>query len=321
MRIIRSWSLRQSDSRRDSKRPVFHKAVRPSVAITIGGFDGVHSGHQYLLNELRDEAKKSGLKSLVFTFSNSHLEILLGQSIVPLLTVPLEKTFRMRQIGIDCLMMLPFDDDLRNLSAHDFIKRLLELFDIRIVVRGYDNFIGRDRCGDEKFFGELQVRYGIAVKSLNVMKREGEIPSSSLIKDLIEDCVLEGAQKLLGYPYSVMGRVSAGESFGKEIGFPTANIYPPERKLLPPKGVYSGRLIARGEVHRAAIALFRKTLGGRTRWAVEAHIPNRVLDLNGKLVTIEFGKYLREFRQFDDAEELKRAIGQDVERVINPVES
>ena len=208
-------------------------------AATIGFFDGVHQGHQFLMRRLNEEARERGLLSMAITFERHPRQVVQGDWKPELLTDLHEKLRLLKATGIDVVVVLRFNRQMASLSAGEFMQLMHDRLGVRMLLTGYDNRFGHDRT---EGFGDYQ-RYGrkigidvvcadaLTVGQLNV--------SSSLVRRLLKAGNMEEANHCLGRPYSASGQVVHGEQIGRTIGFPTANLQPDDDKLVPMDGVYA----------------------------------------------------------------------------------
>lgn len=279
---------------------------------TIGMFDGVHLGHQFVLQQTIDLARESGLQPLCITFDHSPRQ---EQVLTPLD----EKVRLIRQMGIDRVEVLAFTAELKSLTARQFMEQVLRnQMNVRVLLTGYDNRFGRNR---EEGFDDY-VRYGrelgIEVVSLPPAPSEGRegVVSSSYIRQLLLDGQVAEAAQCLGHPYSISGRVVHGEHIGTELGFPTANLVPSESQLIPAPGAYAVRVTfntPHSSLHTQSGMMnigTRPTFDGHEQ-TLEVHILHFHEDLYGQALSVEFVKRLREERRFDSMEALKEQLKQD----------
>ena len=279
---------------------------------TIGMFDGVHLGHQFVLQQTIDLARESGLQPLCITFDHSPRQ---EQVLTPLD----EKVRLIRQMGIDRVEVLAFTAELKSLTARQFMEQVLRnQMNVRVLLTGYDNRFGRNR---EEGFDDY-VRYGrelgIEVVSLPPALSEGRegVVSSSYIRQLLLEGQVAEAAQCLGYPYSISGRVAHGEHIGTELGFPTANLVPSESQLIPAPGAYAVRVTfntPHSSLHTQSGMMnigTRPTFDGHEQ-TLEVHILHFHEDLYGQALSVEFVKRLREERRFDSMEALKEQLKQD----------
>lgn len=279
---------------------------------TIGMFDGVHLGHQFVLQQTIDLARESGLQPLCITFDHSPRQ---EQVLTPLD----EKVRLIRQMGIDRVEVLAFTPQLKSLTAREFMEQVLRnQMNVRVLLTGYDNRFGRNR---EEGFDDY-VRYGrelgIEVVSLPPAPSEGRegVVSSSYIRQLLLEGQVAEAAQCLGHPYSISGRVAHGEHIGTELGFPTANLVPSESQLIPAPGAYAVRVTfntPHSSLHTQSGMMnigTRPTFDGHEQ-TLEVHILHFHEDLYGQALSVEFVKRLREERRFDSMEALKEQLKQD----------
>jgi len=279
---------------------------------TIGMFDGVHLGHQFVLQQTIDLARESGLQPLCITFDHSPRQ---EQVLTPLD----EKVRLIRQMGIDRVEVLSFTAELKSLTARQFMEQVLRnQMNVRVLLTGYDNRFGRNR---EEGFDDY-VRYGrelgIEVVSLPPAPSEGRegVVSSSYIRQLLSDGQVAEAADCLGHPYSISGHVAHGEHIGTELGFPTANLVPSESQLIPAPGAYAVRVTfntPHSSLHTQSGMMnigTRPTFDGHEQ-TLEVHILHFHEDLYGQALSVEFVKRLREERRFDSMEALKEQLKQD----------
>lgn len=206
----------------------------------VGMFDGVHSGHRYLLDQLRLQAAERSLKPLVITFTNHPLAVIAPEKAPRLLTSPLEKAALIRREGFlgDEILLLPFDEKLRSTSAAGFLGMLRGRFGCAALLMGFNNRFGHDAPSDFASYKQLAANAGIElIQARELPAREGV--SSSEIRRLIAAGEVADAAALLGRPYSLTGTVVRGKALGRTLGFPTANLHTPSTLILPAPGVYA----------------------------------------------------------------------------------
>ena len=286
---------------------------------TIGMFDGVHLGHQFVLHHVVETAREQGLQSMAITFDQTmpRDQVLTSLSAKRLL---LSKT------GIDRIEVLQFTDELRQMTAREFMQQVLrDQLDVKILLTGYDNRFGHNR---EEGFDDY-VRYGkelgIEVKSLPPApsKRRGRTISSSFIRQLLTEGHVGKASEGLGYPYTILGRVEHGEHVGTKLGFPTANLVPvDEKQLIPAAGAYAVKVRVENSVewkHGMMNIGMRPTFDGHKR-TLEVHIFRLNEDLYGQQMLVSFVERLREEQRFENVEALISQLQQDAilaEQILN----
>ncbi len=206
----------------------------------VGMFDGVHSGHRYLLDQLRLQAAERSMKPLVITFTNHPLSVIAPDKAPRLLTSPLEKAALIRREGFlgDEILLLPFDEKLRSTSAAGFLGMLRCRFDCAALLMGFNNRFGHDAPGDFASYKQLAANAGIELIQARELPARAGV-SSSEIRRLIAAGEVADAAALLGRPYTLTGTVVRGKALGRTLGFPTANLHTPSTLILPAPGVYA----------------------------------------------------------------------------------
>lgn len=295
----------------DGTRP-----AAPCVA-TVGFFDGVHRGHRYLIEQVRDEARRRGMEAVVVTFDRHPREVLRSDYRPQLLSTLDEKLGLLGRTGIDRCVVLPFGTAMASLTAREFMERvLLEGIGVRTLITGYDNRFGHNRC--EGF--DDYVRYGREM-GIDVVRGlpfglNGVNVSSSIIRSFLQEGEVAMASLCLGYPYMLTGSVVGGEQVGRGLGFPTANLRPAgEHPLIPAPGVYAVRVTL--PEHDGLLPAMtnigcRPTFGG-TGQTIETHIFDFSEVIYGQPMSVSFVERLRKERKFRNAAELAAQLRKDAE--------
>ena len=301
-----------------------------SVA-TIGVFDGVHAGHQQVINRVVSDAKFHHLASMVITFDRHPRQLFDPQFRPQLLTTQQEKEQEIERLGVDFLVVLPFTKELASLSARDFMAQVLkERLNVKMLQVGYDNRFGHDSTEGIDDYRRYGDELGIMVyKGIRLDFQGYHVPvCSSNIRSLIaEEGEVDTANMFLGRNYELSGKVMPGEHIGHQLGFPTANLEPDDPfKVIPASGVY-GVWATVGDSQKPLPAMMnigtRPTFDGRNR-TLEVNIFDFDGDLYGQTVRISFLFRLREERKFESPEALVAQLQKDKEQVIyilNKVES
>jgi riboflavin kinase/FMN adenylyltransferase len=285
----------------------------PSPAVTIGNFDGVHRGHEALVRAAAEWARSEGGDTVVLTF-DPHPVSVVDPSRAPVTLSTLDqKAELLEALGVDRLVVAPFNEDLARRPPEDFARLVLAgALQTRKVVVG-DNFrFGHDRAGDVTRLADLGRTLGFEVEALAPIQHQGRPISSSRVRRVLLDGAVEEAQVLLGRPYFIDGRVVVGERRGRTLGFPTANL-DSENETLPALGVYSARCrVPSGQWEPAVVNVGnRPTFGGRPV-SVEAHLLDFDGDLYGAQVRLAFHARLRGEQRFAGPEALVARIREDV---------
>ena len=289
---------------------------------TIGMFDGVHRGHQFLIGMVTEKARHMGLASTVITFNRAPRQVLDPMFRPQLLTTLEEKTEAIRALNIDRLVVLPFTQETASLTAQAFMQQILrDQLNVKVLITGYDNRFGHNRTEGFDDYVHYGQELGIEVLRGDVqLTADGSHPlSSSVVRRLLtkEGCVDEMPQ-CLGRYYQLQGKVESGEHIGHQLGFPTANLQPSNPfKLIPASGAYAvWATIGDSQEQRPAMMNIgtRPTFDGRSR-TLEVNILDFDGNLYGKIVTITFVARLREERRFESPEALVAQLKEDQEQV------
>ncbi len=294
-----------------------------SPVITMGVFDGVHLGHQMLLSRVVAEAEKSGSDSVAVTF-DPHPRIVLSGDPTHLrfLTDIEERVYLLRQTGIGHLVIIPFTHELSRMTARDFVEQILcRHMNVRHLITGFNHHFGRRHEGDSNTIVGCSSRLDFRVTREEAFMINGEVVSSSAIRRLLEGGEVRKASAMLGYDYSLRGKVVSGKKIGRGLGFPTANIAPLfAYKLIPRSGVYAVEIKVEAETgwHAAMLNIgLRPTISENDgRSTIEAHIIDFESDLYGKIVTARFYERLRDEMKFSNTDALAAQLANDRERAI-----
>jgi riboflavin kinase / FMN adenylyltransferase len=297
--------------------------VRTPTIVALGNFDGVHKGHLGVIAPVSELASVViGSASTVVTFSPHPQEFFTGQRRT--LLTPLDEKIRLLQsIGIEQLVLLPFDRELANLSPEQFIETILvQCLQSERVSVGEDFRFGCHRSGNSTDLQTIAATFGIDVEIVPLQTQAGQRISSSAIRQALEQGQLEQANQLLGRPYQLTGQVVQGQQLGRTIGFPTANLKLSPEKFLPRKGVYSvwvdeidGQLscdTSSGPILGVMNIGDRPTVNG-TQQTIEVHLLDWSGDLYGHTVTVSLEKFLRPEQKFASLDALKDQIQADSE--------
>lgn len=280
-----------------------------ATSVTIGVLDGVHRGHRELISRL-DETKTR----TVLTFDPHPVEVLRPGTPPRLITTIDERIALLGEVGVDCVGVLDLAE-IREQAPEEFVGQVLVAkLGVEHLVVGEDFRFGKDRSGDVGLLRELGRQHGYEVETVDLVGDEVGVMSSSRVRALIEIGRVAEANLVLGSLFALTNTVVHGDKRGREIGYPTANMRPPERKVVPAHGVYACFATVAGTVHDAAINVgVRPTFGGG-EVLVEAFILDFEGDLYGEEMTVEFVDYLRPELEFDGVEELVERMGDDVDR-------
>jgi riboflavin kinase/FMN adenylyltransferase len=286
------------------------------AVVTIGNFDGVHLGHQYIFGHLIAEAHKEGRPAVVISF-DPHPKMVLHPERRPfyLITSMEEKVRHLSNLGIDTLILIPFSLDYARTTAEEFVLGFLwERLRIRKILIGQDYTFGRGKEGNEAFLTASGDRLGFEVEVLSAFKVGDTTISSTKIRNALLDGQVRYAASLLGRPYNLAGQVISGSHRGASLGFPTANIRP-DKVLVPPNGVYAVHVLLEGNRHRGALNIgFNPTFADQ-KLSIEVYIFDFDENIYGKHLDLLFVERLREEIRFASPGELIAQIDRDIARV------
>ncbi|HEU5003499.1 MAG TPA: bifunctional riboflavin kinase/FAD synthetase [Actinomycetota bacterium] len=293
-----------------------HGGPDPSgVALTIGNFDGVHRGHRAILGRLLELAAATGAAPTVLTFDPHPQAVLRGHAPLALSTFD-RRMALLAEAGIERVVVLPFDRELSLVEPEDFGRDVLAgRLGVRAIVVGSNFRFGHKARGDVAMLASLGEAAGFSVETVTVGELEGRRLSSTEIRTAIRECDVAWAAKALGRPHLVPGRIVRGKGRGVSLGFPTANIEPPEGFCLPGLGIYAGHLLVEGQRLVSAISVGTNPTFGDNPISLEAYALDFEGDLYGEEGGIEFAAWLRAEEAFPDAEALSAAIDHDVAEV------
>jgi riboflavin kinase/FMN adenylyltransferase len=287
--------------------------VDSATAVTIGMFDGLHLGHLKVIQGCLDVSKQHNLKSCVITFSNHPADHFTGKRNELLMPMQ-EKIQAFELIGIDYLIILPFDSYIVELPAYNFIQdQLINRLKAQKVVLGYDNHFGKSREGSISYI-QAHFKAQIEAISIDVARVDDIIVSSSQIKKYLSEGDVIKAKSMLDSPYSVSGLVVHGNQNGRKIGFPTANMaLNADNKFIPQLGVYLCRVqLKEGTFFGLTNMGYRPTLNKDDGIHIETHILNFEGDIYGQAIEIQFIEKIRSEMRFDSFDELKNQIAADL---------
>ncbi len=289
--------------------PAFKNAV-----ITVGTFDGVHKGHQQLINRIHSLAESVNGESILITFDPHPRTVVYPQEhSIRLLSTLDEKISLLEQEGIDNLVVVPFTKEFSNRSARDYVEHfLVGKFHPAIIVIGYNHSFGHHRDGNIELLRKLSSEFRFKVEEINKQIVDEIAVSSSRIRIALEEKDCELAFNLLGRYYPVRGIVIDGDKIGRTLGYPTANISVGNPyKLIPADGIYAVYVTAEGKKYKGMLSIgYRPTVGG-TKKMIEVNIFDFNSDIYGQRIEISFVKWLRAEEKYNSLDELKVQLGKD----------
>jgi riboflavin kinase/FMN adenylyltransferase len=290
--------------------------------VTIGVFDGVHRGHQAIIGHTVKRAAQLGIASVVVTFDPHPSEVVRPGSHPAVLTEAGRKAELIEALGVDALAVIPFTLEVSRLSAETFVHDVLvDNLHASSVVVGQNFRFGHKAAGDVALLERLGRTFGFTVEGAPLVATDDTIVSSTYIRACVDAGDVNAAAAALGRPHRVEGVVVRGDARGRELGFPTANLFTAPHVAVPADGVYAAWLIRRGQDrHRAAVSIgTNPTFAGRQR-RVEAYVLDFDDDLYGERVALDFVTRLREQRRYDGVAPLVEQMHRDVEQTRNVLE-
>ena len=280
--------------------------------ITLGNFDGIHLGHQELVRMVIRRAQELRGQSMVVTFRPHPLKILAPEKCPPLISIYEEKIELFKKLGIDVLVKIPFSLSFAEMPPREFVKKVLcDLLGTKEIFVGCNYRFGRGREGTTQTLKLMGEEFGFRVNEVQQIFLKDEVISSTKIRQLLSAGEVEHAAELLGRPYAITGIVIKGDSRGKALGFPTANIAS-KHAIVPADGVYAVKLSARDTCYDGVANIGLRPTFDAKSLAIEVHVFDFNEDLYGEEVTIFFIKKLRQEKKFDSSDALIAQITRDI---------
>lgn len=292
--------------------------IKENTVITLGKFDGLHLGHELLINKVIELSAINDLKSVVFTFdvppnSNNTSKVI---------TTNVEKEYIFEKTGIDVLFECPFTKEVMCMEAEEFIAWISNNFNVKYIVVGTDFGFGHNRSGNYQTLIDFSSKYNYQVIVMDKKQYNGRDISSTFIREELEKGNVKLANELLGYEFFISGEVIHGKQIGRTIGIPTINMAIAEEKIIPPFGVYVSKVLVDGEWHIGVSNMGRKpTISGDNPVGIETYIINFNKDIYGKNVTVLITEFLRPEMKFDSIEMLKNQMNSDIKHAIEYYEN
>jgi riboflavin kinase/FMN adenylyltransferase len=282
--------------------------------VTVGTFDGVHRGHQAIIDHLQSRAEEQAGVSTLISFDPHPRTVVHGQE-VPLLTTVEERASVLEDYGLDRFVVIPFSMDFARLDPVDYVEDVLvETVGLCEITVGYDHRFGRDREGDVDLLRECGARHGFDVDVIPPQEVDEDVVSSRHIRTLLQkEGDVERAADQLGRPYQLRGLVARGEGRGRKIGYPTANLALQDpRKLVPKRGVYATRVtLPNGQTRGGMMNIGRRPTFEEMEVTVEVHLFDFDGDLYGQTLSVQFLQRLRDEQKFESADALATQLSED----------
>lgn len=292
---------------------LWNPAYAGPCVLVLGMFDGVHRGHQALLMEGDRLRKKYRVPLNVYTFEPHPLERIRPDLAPPLLSTLPERAALMAGFGVDALCVADFTPDMRDQTPEEYLAEVMQRYQPRAVVCGFNFTFGAGGRGNGEMLKQWGEEHGVEISIVENVRIGGETVSSTRIRNLLKNGDVREAARLMGHPYTLCGPVILGRQIGRQLGWPTANVHFPKKRVLPAWGVYACWLQTNEKTYRAVVNVGEHpTLPGGGVTA-EAHVLDCSDDFYGKRVRLVFLKALRRERTFENASELAEQIRRDTE--------
>lgn len=288
----------------------------PELSLALGYFDGVHKGHQKVIQSAVEFARQNGNKSAVITFKDHPCCFFRGVCPKYILTRA-DRLKHIEALGIDYVYILDFDARLCMLSAEDYLKNvLIDNFSPKSISTGFNHYFGSKKSGGVDLLTKMQNIYGYEYFEIPPQKNGDDTISSTAIREALSRGQIQNANEMLGYNFTIKGKVVKGQQLGRKIGFRTANLVYPCELIDLPFGVYSVN-VHYGELIYKGISNFgiRPTVSNSKQCSLETHILDFDKDIYGEEISVEFLKMIRAERKFASLSELKAQIGEDISNI------
>lgn len=292
--------------------PLTPLSLKKKLAIAIGTFDGIHKGHQAVIQSLVQTAQEKECCSALITYDNHPSEILRPEQTTPLIYPSSHKIALLKTFSIDYLILYTFNSNFASQTAEQFLSHLMKICPFSYLNMGYDGLIGKNRTGDKQQLTALADRLGFTLEYSPSCNLNNAVVSSTTIRQYIKEGKLQEASGLLGRQYSISGLVVSGQGIGAEIGFPTANILI-QGLVTPPPGVWAVEAHWEDQHHWAVANLgYAPTVHKDRDLMLEVHIPHVNENLYGKNLEVIFKHYLRSEKRFETLDSLKQQLRRDI---------
>ena len=280
--------------------------------LSLGMFDGVHFGHISIINLLKSVAQENNLETAILTFWPHPRKVFNPNDEIKLLNTLNEKLNLLENANLDVVFLKSFDENFRNLTGEEFVRQILiEKLNVKHIIIGHDHVFGKNKSGNFELLQKLSKELDFVVQQLDAVK-EGEFNiSSTKIRNCLANGNIIGANKMLGYHYSVSGKVIDGKKLGRTIGYPTANIEVDELKLLPKKGAYIVEVYVKNKFYKGMLSIGTNPTVNGDKLTVEVYILDFNKDIYDEEITVKFRDFLHEEIKFESLEKLIERLDED----------
>ncbi|WP_144283761.1 bifunctional riboflavin kinase/FAD synthetase [Chryseobacterium echinoideorum] len=282
------------------------------LALSLGMFDGVHLGHKCIMDELKKAGSENNLDTAVLTFWPHPRFVFNPNEDLKLLNTLAEKTVLIENYGISRLFVKEFDEEFRNLTGEEFVRQILvEKLNVKYLIIGYDHSFGKNKSGNFELLQKLSKELNFEVEQMEAINIHENNISSTKIRKALQEGNIKEANEMLGYHYSLSGRVIHGRKIGRTIGYPTANIETENIKLLPQKGAYIVEVFLKNESYKGMLSIGTNPTVNGEKLTVEVYILNFNGDIYGENITVKFRDFLHDEIKFEGMEKLVERLDED----------
>lgn len=282
------------------------------LALSIGMFDGVHLGHQSIIRKLNAISETKNLESAVLTFWPHPRTIFNPNDDLKLLNTLDEKTYLLQKNTIRHLFLKEFDEAFRNLTGEEFVRQILvKKLNVKHLIVGYDHTFGKNKSGDFSLLQKMSAECGFDVEQVEAVDFQDKHISSTQIRNALAVGNAKEANEMLGYIYSVSGKVIDGKKIGRTIGYPTANISPDPQKLLPKKGAYIVEVFVKNRKYKGMLSIGTNPTVNGNSLSTEVYILDFNEDIYGQEISVNFRDFLHDEIKFENLEKLMERLDED----------
>lgn len=282
------------------------------LALSLGMFDGVHLGHKCIIDELIKVGSENNLETSVLTFWPHPRFVFNPNEDLKLLNTLDEKTLLMEKYGINNLFLKEFDEEFRNLTGEEFVRQILvDQLNVKYLIIGYDHSFGKNKSGNFELLQKLSKELNFEVEQMEAINIHENNISSTKIRNALLTGKIKEANEMLGYFYSVSGKVAHGKKIGRTIGYPTANIETDSIKLLPQKGAYIVEVYVKGQQYKGMLSVGTNPTVNGEKLTVEVYILDFNEDIYEEKIMVKFRDFLHEEIKFENLEKLIERLDED----------
>ena len=282
------------------------------LALSIGIFDGVHKGHQSIIKKLNSIAQEKNLESAILTFWPHPRTIFNPNDDLKFLNTIEEKIYLLDKKGVQNLFLKEFDEEFRNLTGEEFVKQILvEKLNVKHLIIGHDHTFGKNRSGDFSLLQKMSSEYDFEVEQVEAVDFQDKHISSTQIRNALLEGNVKEANEMLGYVYSVSGKVVHGKKIGRTIGYPTANIVADPAKLLPKKGAYIVDVFVKNKHYKGMLSIGTNPTVNGNSLSTEVYILDFNGDIYDEIISVNFRDFLHDEIKFESLEKLIERLDED----------